>query len=467
MISFSFMNYISTRGQTPPMSFSDAVMTGLAPDGGLLVPESIPVVSRGTLDQWASLTYSDLAFEVMKLFVDLPDSELRRIVDTSYSVFTDPEVTPVKRVGDVYILELFHGPTLAFKDIALQFLGNLFEYILSGKDCELNILAATSGDTGSAAIHGVRGRDKIRIFVMHPKGRTSITQALQMITVLDDNVFNMAINGTFDDCQAIMKSVFNDLDFKHSAQLGTVNSINWARVLAQIVYYFYSGLKIMKSTRASRVDFSVPTGNFGDIFAGYIAARMGLPVGKLILATNENDILCRFFNSGEYSAHEVVKTLSPSMDIQVASNFERYLFYRFAMDSEQVRQTMSDFIQNKAISVPVTPGECVDPLFSAASGDTQSTLAIIKEFYETEDYLLDPHTAVGVYAARECGVADRPVICLATAHPAKFGDAISRAVGHDVAHHPGLEALRGRETRCTDIPNDVQAVKDFIKQSLN
>jgi threonine synthase len=305
------MHYISTRGETTPMTFQDAVMTGLAPDGGLLLPEEIPEVDEAELDAWRDLEYPQLAAAVMRPFVDLSDVVLEDLVERSYESFREPEVAPVVPVGPLYMLELFHGPTLAFKDVALQFLGNLFALILETRHQQLNIIAATSGDTGSAAIHGVRGKPNIRIFVMHPHGRTSPMQALQMTSVLDDNVHNLAVHGTFDDCQSMLKTVFSDAHFKRRYALGAVNSINWARILAQVVYYFHAAFRVMEQESVDRVRFCVPTGNFGDIFAGYIAARMGLPIDRLVLASNENDILFRFFDQGLYTRGEVSPTLSP------------------------------------------------------------------------------------------------------------------------------------------------------------
>ncbi len=319
------MKYISTRGKIEPVGFKDAVMMGLATDGGLLLPERIPFIEKSVIDSWKGLSYRDLAFEVISLFADdIPQDDLKKLVSRSYSTFDHTEITPTTRKDGVYILELFHGPTLAFKDVALQFLGNLFEYLLKERHQKMNIVGATSGDTGSAAIYGVRGKENIAIFILHPHGKTSPVQALQMTTVLDDNVHNIAVRGTFDDCQNMVKSLFSDLAFKEKYSLGAVNSINWARVLAQVVYYFYSYFRISEQT-GREVIFSVPTGNFGDIFAGYVAKRMGLPINKLLLATNENNILTRFINNGDYSLGTVVPTVSPSMDIQVASNFERYL----------------------------------------------------------------------------------------------------------------------------------------------
>jgi threonine synthase len=455
------MNYISTRGQMEPIGFQDAVMTGLATDGGLLLPESLPNVAD-RLASWSGLTYAELAFEVMRLFApDIPCGDLRNLVNESYARFDHPEVAPTVKVGDVHILELFHGPTLAFKDVALQFLGNLFAYILEQRGGRLNILGATSGDTGSAAIHGVRGKPNINIFIMHPSGRTSPLQEKQMTSVLEDNVFNLAVEGTFDDCQHIMKTTFADVPFKTEHSLGSVNSVNWARVLAQTVYYFYSAFRVMKHTGASTVQFSVPTGNFGDILAGYLAAQMGLPVSRLILATNENDILSRFFNSGVYGMSGVVPTISPSMDIQVASNFERYLYYRVGQDAAELNALMADFSQSGELCVPLNANGVVDDLFVAGRGDTTSTLETIKRYKEQYAYVLDPHTAVGVFVAEQHLSSDAPTICLATAHPAKFTQAIVDATGEAV-HHPVLDALADAETRCDAIANDVETVKQYL-----
>lgn len=452
----SVMHYISTRGQTPPMGFQDAVLEGLAPDGGLLIPERIPDV-RDQLDYWATLSYQDLTYEVLRLFVDLPGEDLKGLIERAYQSFSHPEIAPVWSVGPVWILELFHGPTLAFKDIALQFLSQFFEYALEKRDARLNILGATSGDTGSAAIHGVRGLDRINIFIMHPHGRVSPLQERQMTSVLDSNVFNLAIDGTFDDCQTIMKSIFRDLAFKRRYSLGSINSVNWARVLAQIVYYFSSGLYVMAQTGAPRVSFSVPTGNFGDILAGWYAAQMGLPIGRLVLATNENDILARFFNTGTYSLGAVVPTLSPSMDIQVASNFERYLYHRLHRRAEALRVAMEEFGRTGTLSVTGS-----DALFRAGVGDTQRTLETIRRYCDHHQYLMDPHTAVGVSVAEPFAQEGEPMICLSTAHPAKFNGAIEQAMGRDIAHHPTLDALSDAPTRCERLPNDEKAVRDFV-----
>lgn len=443
------------------MSFSETVMTGLARDGGLLLPASIPDLS-GSLSALREMSYEDLAFAVMRPYVDLPNDVLHRLIHCSYATFRDPVITPIRSFGDTHILELFHGPTLAFKDVALQFLGNLFEYILQQGQSVLNIVAATSGDTGSAAIYGVKGKKGIRIFVMHPKGRTSVLQALQMTTVLDSNVYNLAVEGSFDDCQAMVKALFNDLEFRDRYHLGAVNSINWARVLAQVVYYAYAALKVTGDTGAARVRFAVPTGNFGDIFAGYIATRMGFPIGKLILATNANDILARFFTTGDYRISRVVPTWSPSMDIQVASNFERYLYYRLQERGAAVAQMMDEFSRTGAYHMAPDARGVVDPLIAAASANEEETLSAIRQFYEKTGYLLDPHTAVGYHCAEQYRCNAEPMVCLATAHPAKFPEAIKTALGVDAAHHPLLDALVGRPVRVDGLEADAEKLKRYV-----
>lgn len=462
------MLYSSTRSTLSPVTFSQSVLTGLARDGGLLLPETFPDVSD-RLQAWAELDYPDLAFEVIRQYADdIPESDLRTLINRSYAAFRDPDVTPVKAVGPVNILELFHGPTLAFKDVALQFLGNLFEYLLSKSGDELNIVAATSGDTGSAAIHGMRNRKGIRIFVMYPDGRVSPVQEMQMTSVTDDNVFNIALAGTFDDAQAIVKKLFGDLAFKDKYHLGAVNSINWARVLAQIVYYFYAAFKVMHRTGSPTVSFSVPTGNFGDIFAGYVAAQMGLPIDKLHLATNENDILSRFFNTGVYSIGAVVPTISPSMDIQISSNFERWLFLHANRNPQTLNAQMNAFAKDARLAVALPPsGKALDPFIRAGRADTDETLNTIKSFFGSYGYLLDPHTAVGVSVAMHHLDPQVPMICLATAHPAKFPDVIRRATGRpELATAPQIEAMKGLPTRSVKLPNDAKSIADFMIRNI-
>ena len=460
------MDYLSTRGGPERLPFRQTVLTGLARDGGLFLPADIPDVRR-QLTAWSRLSYTELAFEVMRLYAgDLAAEELRAMIARSYAVFRHAEITPVVAVGPLHVLELFHGPTLAFKDVALQFLGHLFESVLARSEAALNLVAATSGDTGSAAIQGLRGRRGLRLFVLHPHGRVSPIQALQMTTVLDANVHNLAIEGTFDDCQNLVKALFSDLAFRDRHHLGAINSINWARVLAQMVYYFYAAFRVMERTGADRVQFSVPTGNFGDIFAGYLAWRMGLPAARLILATNENDILARCFATGRYRTATVAATLSPSMDIQVASNFERYLYYRAGCDTGRVNAWMRDFRETGAIAL--TPGgePLDDPVMVAGRGDTAATLATIRAYWDRYRYLLDPHTAVGVHVAEQFADASAPTICLATAHPAKFGEAILQATGEDLAHHPLLDGLKGLPTRLTRLPADQAVVAAHLERVL-
>lgn len=436
---------------------------GLATDGGLLLPQSIERLDRKAVEHWRGLTFQELFFEIMGRFIDdIEADELRSLINRSYATFTHAEVTPVVSMGGVHILELFHGPTLAFKDVALQFLGNVFEYILGRRGGSMNILGATSGDTGSAAIYGVRGKKGINIFILHPHKLVSAIQELQMTTVTDANVFNIAIKGTFDDGQSIVKTIFNDISFKDRYHLGAVNSINWARILAQVVYYVYGWLRVADESNGT-VDFSVPTGNFGDIFAGYIAREM-MPegsIGKLILATNANDLLSRFVLRGDYSLGTVVSTSSPSMDIQVASNFERYLYYLNDCDTERTREAMESFAATGRLSFDQDQQQRARNDFLSRSVSEEETEATIRDFYNDNDYLLDPHTAVGVKAAMSCG-EDRPVICLATAHPAKFGDAVTRAIGHPPELPSTLAGLAAKESRCEVLDAKVEVIKDFV-----
>ncbi|MEW7979334.1 MAG: threonine synthase [Candidatus Sedimenticola endophacoides] len=458
------MRYISTRGGVEPVSFADAVMMGLATDGGLLLPESFPEVDAATLGRWAGLPFQELAVEVMLPYVggDMRREELEELVARSYATFSHPEVTPVVQAGERHILELFHGPTAAFKDVALQFLGNLFDFLLERSGGRLNILGATSGDTGSAAIYGVRGQERVDIFILHPHKRVSPIQERQMTTVLDANVHNIAITGTFDDGQRIVKELFNDLEFKSEYSLGAVNSINWARILAQVVYYFYAWSRISGGDTGRKATFSVPTGNFGDIFAGYVAMRMGLPVERLILATNRNDILSRFINSGVYSAGDVHPTVSPSMDIQVSSNFERYLYFLMDEDPGQVRELMERMAGEGRIEISEEKRAEVARIFVASATDEEATLEQIRLTYAESGYILDPHTAVGVRAA-----ADYPeAICLATAHPAKFGEAVARAIGVEAPPPPSLQGLMEKQTRCEILDADAGVIRSYMKETL-
>jgi threonine synthase len=421
------MKYISTRGQVSPIGFIDAVLMGLADDGGLLVPEQLPQLSDATLKQWQQLTYSELALEVFTLFVndEIPRTDLKTLIDDSYATFRHEGITPLHRINDrVHVLELFHGPTYAFKDVALQFLGNLYSYISRKNQSIIHILGATSGDTGASAIEGVRGKEGIRICILHPHQKVSRVQELQMTTVSDDNVLNLAVEGTFDDCQRIIKELFADVEFKNQYHLRAINSINIARILAQTVYYFYAYFQLINKEHVDKINFSVPTGNFGDILAGFLAQRMGLPINKLILATNENNILERFVNDGVYQPGDSRETYSPSMDIQVASNFERYLYYLHGEDATIVNSLMSQFKSEGRIVIPESLKKRVQADFTAYSVDNEDCLNTISQYYDQYDYLLDPHTACGVAATNKLASEGEVTIALSTAHPAKFNEAI-------------------------------------------
>jgi len=458
------MQYLSTRGKISPIPFTQAVMMGLAEDGGLLLPRTIPRIGSETFSSWQKLSYPDLAFEVLSRFIDdIPISDLRDIINRSYGVFATEAVTPLVHHADLHILELFHGPTLAFKDIALQFLGNLFEYLLNRDQSVLNILGATSGDTGSAAIYGVRGKERINIFILHPYQRVSPVQEKQMTTVLDDNVFNIAIRGSFDDGQAIVKKIFNDIEFKTKYRLGAINSINWARVLAQVVYYVRSCLHVTAHEKDSSVDFAIPTGNFGDIFAGYIAKKM-LPAGtirQLILATNDNDILARFVNKGDYSLGEVKMTSSPSMDIQAASNFERYLYYLVDSDPVRTRELMEEFGKNGKIDLSGHQDQ-IRRDFAATAVSGSEVIETIASFHREHDYILDPHTAVGVKAAQKFKTVGVPMVCLATAHPAKFGETVAAAIGKPPQVPEALAGILDKPSRCEIMAADKTQISDFV-----
>ncbi|MEM6707909.1 MAG: threonine synthase [Pseudomonadota bacterium] len=451
------MRYISTRGETPAQTFQEAVLTGLAPDGGLLIPEHIPRVSEH-LDAWSQLDFIGLAQEIVALFApDIERVTLDALVRSAYESFDHPDVVGLVPVGDVHVLELFHGPTLAFKDIALQLLGRLFRHILDERGERLNIIGATSGDTGSAAIAGVRGQPNIDIFVMFPKGRVSPLQQLQMTSVPDTNVYCLEVDGSFDDCQSMLKQTFGDLEFKRRFALGAVNSVNWARVLAQVIYYAYASLRL---GRERPVSFAVPTGNFGNVFAGYVARRMGLPIDRLIVATNENDILARFFASGRYRRDDVRFTVTPAMDIQVASNFERYLYFHLDRDPALLRRFMQDFAETGDAALDRAP-----PIadFEATAVAAEDTLRAITKTYEQHRYVADPHTAVGIAAAARVPRSG-PTVCVATAHPAKFPESVDSALGAPLARHPRLEALRGLPQRLDPLAAKVDALKHYVAE---
>lgn len=462
------MKYISTRGGVAPQTFEQVLLTGLAPDGGLFVPESLPRFSTEEIASWRALSYPELALKIVSPFVagEIPAEDLKRIIFDSYATFADPEVAPLRQLEEgEYILELFHGPTLAFKDFALQVLGRLLDYVLKKKDQRVVILGATSGDTGSAALEGCRHSDHVDIFILHPHQRVSDVQRKQMTTVPGDNVFNLAVEGNFDDCQRIVKAAFADQSFlPDGRQLVAVNSINWARIVMQIVYYFSAALRL--GGPEQKVSFSVPTGNFGDIYAGYLAKHMGLPVDKLVVATNTNDILHRFIANNDYSISALSKTFSPSMDILVSSNFERYLFDLFDRDAAKLNEFMGKF-GKETLQVSAEQWQRVRDEFDSATVNDEQTCAVIAEVYSTHGVLLDPHTAVGLRCARQCW-SDKsvPMVTLSTAHPAKFGEAIKQAGLESPSLPAHLADLFEREERYTVVANDLNAVTDFIKSSI-
>ncbi|WP_080832675.1 threonine synthase [Cohnella massiliensis] len=420
------MQYVSTRGNVGKIGFIDAFLMGLGNDGGLLVPEEIPVVSAAKLKEWESLSYQELVLEIFSYYTndEVPQEDLEAMVQASYASFRHPEVTPVRKLNDrLYLLELFHGPTFAFKDIALQFMGQFYSYVAAKRNLKIHILGATSGDTGASAIEGVRGKEGIKICILHPHRKVSKVQELQMTTVQDENVLNLSVHGNFDDCQGMIKDLFADLEFKQKNRLAAINSINFVRILAQTVYYFYAYFQVRKQTGAAAVEFSVPTGNFGDIFAGYLAKRMGLPVHKLIIATNENNILERFIREGIYTPGEFKSTYSPSMDIQVASNFERYLYYLVGENPDKVAELMEGYKRDGKIAIARDLLAIAQIEFDAYGVDGPECLETIKK-HDAQGYLLDPHSACGVAAAENCSDDDVICVSLATAHPAKFDEAI-------------------------------------------
>jgi threonine synthase len=463
------VRYISTRGQSPAATFEEVVLTGLAPDGGLYIPDSLPAITPEQLAAWQNLPYAELAFEIIRLFVagSIPDAQLKEMIDASYATFTDPDVAPVTHLYDNYwVLELYHGPTLAFKDFALQLLGRLLDYFLEKRQQHVAILGATSGDTGSAALEGCKHSRFVDLFILHPHDRVSDVQRLQMTTVAGGNINNLAIRGNFDDCQQIVKQAFADQSFLPAGyQLVAVNSINWARIMAQIVYYFHAALKF-RARGIEAVSFSVPTGNFGDIYAGYLAKKMGLPIRQLVIATNRNDILHRFINSNQYSKGTLEPTLSPSMDIMVSSNFERFLYDLFNGDTRRVASFVTG-LGSEVQKVSDAEWARAREHFASHSVDDATTCATIRAVMERTGFLLDPHSATGVKAAEACAT-DRsiPMITLATAHPAKFAAAIEQAGLAAPVLPPHLADLFSREERCTILPNSLDAVKAHIQQVL-
>ena len=461
------MRYVSTRGEAPDLEFEDVLLTGLARDGGLYVPDSWPVFDDAEFQAFAELDYPALAARVMAPFVSdaLPEDHYKSLIDNTYNGFDHPDIAPLQQIGEgEWLLELFHGPTLAFKDFALQLLGRLFDYALARRGERRTIVVATSGDTGSAAIEAFRDKQNLDIFVLHPAGRVSEVQRRQMTTVLSDNVRNLAVEGSFDDCQALVKAMFNDLKFRDSMRLSAVNSINWARVMAQTVYYIKAAAALGRTGRP--VAFSVPTGNFGDVYAGYVAKCAGLNVSQLVVATNRNDILAQVLSTGEYRIGTVEPTMSPSMDIQVASNFERLLFKIYGHDGVAVKRLMTELQTNGVFRLSIDALNQARQMFDARRIDEGETLATIASVYQDSGVVIDPHTAVGVAAGRACRhYSGQPIVMLATAHPAKFPDAITKATGIVPDLPPCLADVHQRPERYDTLTADLDAIKSYISSN--
>lgn len=460
------MKYISTRGKAPALEFEDVLLAGLASDGGLYVPETLPRFTQEQIASWRGLPYTELAFNVMYPFVEgaIPENDFKEMIVDTYGVFEHPAVAPLVQIdSNEWVMELFRGPTLAFKDFALQLLGRLLDYFLKRRNERVVIMGATSGDTGSAAIEGCRHCDNVDIFILHPFERVSDVQRKQMTTVLADNVFNIAVEGNFDDCQNMVKQSFADQSFLEGTRLVAVNSINWARIMAQIVYYFSASLALGGPARS--VSFSVPTGNFGDIFAGYLARNMGLPINQLVVATNQNDILHRCISNNRYELEPLHKTLSPSMDIMVSSNFERLLFDLYGRDGHAISALMEQW-KTESGSIEDSRWKVARALFDSWAVDDEQTCATIKDVYDATEYLLDPHTAIGVKAARNTRRdASIPMVTLGTAHPVKFPEAVERAgVGVEpvLPHH--MADLFEREERYEVLANNLATVQAHVAE---
>ncbi len=460
------MKYISTRGKAPALGFEDVLLTGLAPDGGLYVPEVLPQFTLEEIASWRGLSYAELGCKVMYPFVEgaIPEADFREMVHETYAVFAHKAVAPLAQLdSNEWVMELFHGPTLAFKDFALQLLGRLLDYVLERRGKHVTILGATSGDTGSAAIEGCRRCKNVDIFILHPHQRVSEVQRRQMTTIIGDNIHNLAVEGNFDDCQRMVKESFGDQSFlEGKSQLVAVNSINWARIMAQIVYYFHASLAVGGPFRS--VAFSVPTGNFGDIFAGYLARKMGLPISQLVIATNRNDILHRFMSQNLYRKEELHHTLSPSMDIMISSNFERLLFDLHGRDGAAISDLMNRFNQGPVSIDPARLAEA-RKLFDSYAVDDELTCATIRQVFEETEEVLDPHTAIGVKAARECRRDPSiPMITLATAHPVKFPEAVEKSgIGVQPELPPHLADLFERQEAYQVVANDLGAIHAAVR----
>ncbi len=459
------MDYVSTRGQAPQLTFEDAMLTGLARDGGLYVPATVPTLSHADIAAMAGLQYEDIAFRVMRPFVGdtFTDSEFGDVIEKAYAGFGHAARAPLKQLGpNHHLLELFHGPTLAFKDFAMQLIGQMFQVALSRRGDRVTIVGATSGDTGSAAIEAFKGLDAVDVFIMFPNGRVSEVQRRQMTTPVDANVHALAVDGSFDTCQARLKDMFNDLDFRDGVKLAGVNSINWARVLAQVVYYFSAATALGAPHRS--VSFTVPTGNFGDIFAGYIAKRMGLPIDRLVIATNHNDILDRAMKTARYDTGDVLPSISPSMDIQVSSNFERALFDAYDRDGAAVRALMDD-LKGGGFKISQGAMQALRDHFDSGRCDEDATSAAIASALANTGELLCPHSAIGYHVAEE-NLGTSPMVTLATAHPAKFPDAVEAATKIRPPLPPRMGDLYDRPERMTEVADDLGQLQALIKDRI-
>ena len=461
------MRYISPRGGAPPLGFDDALLAGLARDGGLYMPDTWPRLAPQQIADFAQAPFADIAATVLGLFAGntIPRADLVAISRDAYARFRHPAITPLVQIDrNVWILELFHGPTLAFKDVAMQLLARLMDRVLEVRNERVVIVCATSGDTGGAAVEAFRGRRRADAIVLFPNGRISDVQRRMITTASESNVHAVAINGTFDDCQALVKAMFNDHAFRDRVKLAGVNSINWARVVAQITYYLAAAASLGAPHR--KVSFSVPTGNFGDVFAGYVAKRMGLPVDQLVIATNENDILYRTYTTGRYELRDVVATTSPSMDIQISSNFERYLYEAGNRDPAEVRGRMGALRQSGAFELSQSQAAGMRSDFAAAAASMPDVAACIRDVKEHSGYVLEPHTACGVVALQKTRLpADAARVVLATAHPAKFPDTIESVLGERPALPPGLASLMTDRERMTVLPNDLAAVQRYVLET--
>ncbi|PZP56950.1 MAG: threonine synthase [Micavibrio aeruginosavorus] len=453
------MKYVSTRGFSEPKTFTDVLMEGLAPDGGLYVPESFPPVDFKGLK---GASYIEVAEAVISPFIDFPREDLRKILEETYAdtVFDNSQIAPLKKLEDgLYVMELFHGPTLAFKDVALQLLGRLFDYTLEKSGKRVTILGATSGDTGSAAILACQGKKNIEVFILHPHNRTSEIQRRQMTSVIADNIHNIALQGNFDDCQGIVKQAFGDKEIHKRLNLSAINSINWARIIGQTVYYVHACLRLQEEG-IENPSFAVPTGNFGNIYAAYVAKRMGAPVDRLVIGSNRNDILTRFFETGRMSREDTIASLSPSMDIQVSSNFERFLFEVTGRNGAKIKSMMEDFRDKGSFALPDDQLASARAQFSSFRCPDGETIETIAEIYKTYGEIIDPHTAVGVNAALKSKI--RPIVALACAHAAKFPDAVEKATGQYPHLPERLADLKEREEKFEVLANSFDDVKAFV-----